>query len=148
MAKVFVNIAYSFELTEKPGAARKLASAITKGGIPAALELGPRDERFYVNEDFNDVLSPETIVLVVASAAATTAVNAIVTDVYNKAKTWARGRFEKRHKKLKSRGESGKPVRVIIFDHAGTKLIEWRVDDHGEREYYPHLRSTTPPDDQ
>ena len=68
----------------------------------------------------------EQVGIFVGAGVGTTLINAVVTDIYNSAKKWARVEFGKKSYK--------RPERVVIYDPSGKVLIVWRIDSQGERE--------------
>jgi hypothetical protein len=104
----------------------ELAAMLSKEHRSIAIE-----ERERIPERYG-IIWAETVGIFVGAAASTTIIGAIVTDVYNTAKKWARNQFKK-----KSEASLSGRVRTqsfTIYGPDGKPLLYWKISSEGEEE--------------
>lgn len=67
----------------------------------------------------------------IGTGVATTLLNAVVTDIYNSAKSWARNQVKKRKS---SNPNLSQRLSFTIYDAEGKPLLSWKIDSDGEHE--------------
>lgn len=140
MDKVTIRVGSA---TQSPGPERleeirELAELLKEDGRSVAIEEVELIPGRY------GVIWAETLAIFIGSAAGSGLIGAIVADIYNTAKGWARDQFTKK----KPANPTGR-VRTqsfTLYDSDGKPLVSWKISDEGEQETVHEIESS--PDDQ
>ena len=109
---------------EKREAAEELAQNLRENGQGVAVTTYPEGWA----SPPRGITPVEQVLIFIGSGVATTLLNAVVTDVYNTAKIWARKRFGTNFRRLDTPTQE---IQIIL--PGGTKIV-WELDNFGEHE--------------
>jgi hypothetical protein len=106
---------------------QELAAILKDTGHSVAIEE-PKRERL---PGIGFLTLAQEVGIFIGTGVATTLLNAVVTDICNSAKSWARNQVEKPQ-------SSNRPIRqrlsFTIYDAEGKPLLSWKIDSDGEHE--------------
>lgn len=119
---------------EREAALGELRDALGKGGVDVDLEVTHYEpgRRGLPPPSF-----PEELGIFIGTGVGSGLIGAIVTDVYNKAKQWAKRRYEGKRREAqdaKKDPDHVKGERFTIYGPDGNVLKTWTVDKDGEHE--------------
>src|SRR5262249_44614772 len=126
--------AYLVTRPEREAALRELHSSLCQGGLNVGFEI-----THYVpgRRGLPPPWVPEEVAIFIGSSVGSGLIADLVTDVYNRAKPWARRRYERKRKDAEGAGKNADQVkgeRFIIYGPDGDVLKSWTIDKDGERE--------------
>jgi hypothetical protein len=119
---------------------QELAAALRETGHSVAIEE-PEPARM---PGIGLLTWAETVGIFIGTGVATTLLNAVVTDVYNSAKNWARKQFKDRKS---SNPNLRIPLSFTIYDSRGIRVLSWKIDSDGEYEEDHRKTDPGPTDD-
>ncbi len=106
---------------------QELAAALRETGHSVGIKEPERKRR----PGLGFLTVAEAIGIFIGTGTATTLLNAVVTDIYNSAKGWARLQFKKQQSSNPNLRQS---QRFTIYDSEGKPLLSWKIDSDGEYE--------------